>query len=142
MTLPGMEEATSKDRLGVELARAQTHLVRALRDRRAELNLSAVEVATRMDVDPSFVSRFERGGTNATFATIRRYAKAVDAMVTYQVRSYQEHKTSVVADRAELALQLFELADDAVPRMAKAPTQPVFKQEFAARIFPESSVGP
>lgn len=94
MTLPGMEDATPEDRLGIELARAQNHLVRALRERRAELNLSAVEVAARMGVDPSFVSRFERGGTNATFATIRRYAKAVDAMVTYQVCSYAADKSS------------------------------------------------
>ena len=32
MTLPGMADATPEDRLGVELARAQNHLVRALRD--------------------------------------------------------------------------------------------------------------
>ncbi|WP_197487979.1 helix-turn-helix domain-containing protein, partial [Rhodococcus sp. LB1] len=99
-----MENASSEDRLGVDLARAQNQLVRELRARRAALNLSAGEVAARMEVDPSFVSRFERGGTNATFATIRRYAKAVDAMVTYEVCSYQEHKTKVVAQRADAIL--------------------------------------
>ncbi|WP_165497156.1 helix-turn-helix transcriptional regulator [Rhodococcus sp. ABRD24] len=136
-----MDDASSEDRLGVDLARAQNQLVRELRARRVQLNLSAGEVAARMGVDPSFVSRFEQGGTNATFATIRRYAKAVDAMVTYGVCSYQEHKTKVIAERADAVFrQPREEPENLMAQVKKPATRTVLVRGFSARVFPETPV--
>lgn len=112
VAIPGMENATVSERLGVDLARAQNELVRRLRQRRVDLDLTASEVAAKMEVDPSFVSRFERGGTNATFSTIRRYAKAVDSMVTYKVEARSDHRKRVVSERADAIIGSFRVAED------------------------------
>ncbi|MFW0795362.1 helix-turn-helix transcriptional regulator [Gordonia sp. CPCC 205515] len=47
-------------------------------------------VAERMGADPAQVSRFETGGTNPTMSTIRRYAKAVGALVTIRVERCEQ----------------------------------------------------
>lgn len=51
----------------------------ALRDLRVERNLSVADVARDMDVDAAMVYRFEKGGTNFTMTTLRKYAQAVGA---------------------------------------------------------------
>lgn len=143
--IPGMENTDAADLLGVDLARAQNQLVRRLRERRVELGLSASQVADRMDVDPSVVSRFERGGTNATFATIRRYAKAVEAMVTYEVCSQEEHRTKTVCARADALMATWSAGEVEEPEMdavtkLPAPSATVLHREFSAHAFPPATM--
>ena len=140
-----MENVDATDRLGVDLARAQNQLVRRLRERRVELGLSASQVAERMEVDPSAVSRFERGGTNATFATIRRYAKAVEAMVTYEVCSPEEYRTKRVSEQAHTlnatwsAAEVEEPAMRTVKRLPARAAATVLHRAFSPHAFPTAT---
>ena len=69
--------------LGRRNADQQLGLVEQLTSLRMEQSLSVSDVAKDMDVDPAFVRRFEAGGTNFTMSTLRRYAKAVNAELTF-----------------------------------------------------------
>ncbi len=73
------------DRLSVDLARSENHLIRELMAVRQRRGLKPVDVARKMGVDRSAVTRFESGETNPTMATINRYAEAVGAMIRYTV---------------------------------------------------------
>jgi len=101
MKIPGMETASPRDWLGIDLAKAQIDMIHALKAIRLERGLTVVQVAHEMKVDPSVVSRLEGGGTNPTFATLRKYAKALDAMITYQVEPRHIHRSHIVAKNAE-----------------------------------------
>jgi len=78
---------SAADRLSVDLARSENHLIRELIAVRQRRGLKPAEVARKMGVDRSVVTRFESGGTNPTMATINRYAEAVGAMIRYTVES-------------------------------------------------------
>lgn len=75
------------DRLSVDLARSENHLIRELIAVRQRRGLKPADVARTMGVDRSAVTRFEAGGTNPTIATINRYAEAVGAMIRYTVET-------------------------------------------------------
>lgn len=79
------DEVSADDRLSIELARSENHLIRELIAARQRRGLKPAELARRMGVDRSAVTRFESGGTNPTLATINRYAEAVGAMIRYTV---------------------------------------------------------
>lgn len=81
------DEVSAADRLSVELARSENHLIRELVAARKRRGLKAADVARTMGVDRSAVTRFESGGTNPTMATINRYAEAVGVMIRYAVES-------------------------------------------------------
>ncbi|WP_176444540.1 helix-turn-helix domain-containing protein [Rhodococcoides kyotonense] len=133
-----METADATELLGVDLARAQNELVRQLRNRRVELGLSGSQVAARMNVDASVVSRFEQGGTNATLATIRRYAKAVEAMVTYDVCSRTEHRKRTVGARADAFMATWTAAESPEPdsrATTPVPSATVLRRQFSAHSF-------
>lgn len=80
-----MDELSADDRLSIDLARSENHLIRELIAARHRCGLKPAEVARKMGVDRSVVARFESGGTNPTMATINRYAEAVGAMIRYTV---------------------------------------------------------
>lgn len=79
------DEVSADDRLSVDLARSENHLIRELVAARQRRGLKPADVARTMGVDRSAVTRFESGGTNPTMATINRYAEAVGAMIRYAV---------------------------------------------------------
>ena len=74
-----------QDRLAIDLARSELRLIRDLTAVRQQRGLKPAELARRMGVDRSVITRFEAGGTNPTIATINRYAEAVGAMIAYSV---------------------------------------------------------
>ena len=76
---------SAADRLSVDLARSENHLLRELIAARQRCGLKPADVARRMGIDRSAVTRFESGGTNPTMATINRYAEAVGVMIRYTV---------------------------------------------------------
>ncbi len=80
-----VDGVAAADRLSVDLARSENHLIRELIAVRERRGLKPAEVARAMGVDRSTVTRFESGGTNPTMATINRYAEAVGAMIRYTV---------------------------------------------------------
>ena len=83
-----MDEVPGEHRLGVELARAENHLIRELIAVRLRRGLRRTEVAQRMGVNRSAVVDFESGGTNPTIATINDYAEAVGALIAYSVEEF------------------------------------------------------
>jgi len=52
---------------------------------------AVAEVAAAMGVDDAVVYRFEKGGTNSTLSTVRRYALAVGAMLELGASSASDH---------------------------------------------------
>lgn len=98
MSLTGALSAS--DRLGVDLARSENHLIRELIAARHRRGLKPAEVARRMGVDRSVVARFESGGTNPTMATVNRYAEAVGAMIRYTVEPNVVHAGTASASAA------------------------------------------
>lgn len=93
---PGLENPTRADRIGMEVAEEQLKLVFGLRNMRIERGLNITDVAEAMEVDPAQVSRFESGSTNPTMSTIRRYAKAVEAIFRVEIRKWEDEHTRLV----------------------------------------------
>lgn len=71
--------------LAEALANEDQHLLHALIILRRTLGLSQAVVAERMGVSQAAVSQFERVGTDPHLSTIRRYARAIGAMVHHKV---------------------------------------------------------
>jgi transcriptional regulator with XRE-family HTH domain len=89
-----------RDRLGLDIARQQTRLIRELKAVRVASGTSVAQVAAEMGVDQAVVYRFEKGGTNPTLATVRRYALAVGAMLDLGAKAVSAHDTQVVRTAA------------------------------------------
>ncbi|MET8871407.1 helix-turn-helix transcriptional regulator [Nocardia sp. NPDC004604] len=81
------------ERLGLDLARQQTKLIRELKAVRMANGFSVADVADAMGVDEAVVYRFEKGGTNPTIATIRRYAISVGAMLQLGAAAVAVHES-------------------------------------------------
>lgn len=56
----------------------QVGLARAIRKLRTDASLSQRDLAQRMDLDPSQMSRLERGDANPSWNTVRRIATALE----------------------------------------------------------------
>ncbi|OHU23445.1 hypothetical protein BKG77_07220 [Mycobacteroides chelonae] len=97
---PGLKNPTRQDRLGAELADEQLKLVFELRKVRVRRGLNVAQVAEAMGVDAAQVSRFESGSTNPTMSTIRRYAKAVEAIFHVDVHNWDEERTERIQSRS------------------------------------------
>ncbi len=112
---PGIANPTRTDRVGAEIADEQLKLILGLRQIRVERDLSITEVAHAMGVDVAQVSRFESGATNPTMSTIRRYAKAVDAVFRVRVKTWEQDHTDRVLGRA---MAIWENVDNVDPEDA------------------------
>lgn len=56
----------------------QVGLARAIRKARAETDLSQRDLARRVELDPSQMSRLEKGKANPSWGTVKRIAAALD----------------------------------------------------------------
>lgn len=72
---------SERRKIGAANADAQVRLIRRLREIRINRGIQVADVADSMGVDPAMIYRFEKGGTNYTAATLRKYAKAVGALL-------------------------------------------------------------
>lgn len=91
---PGIENPSDRDRVGLAVAEEQLNLILGLRAIRIQRGMSLTDVADVMGIDVSQVSRFESGGTNPTFATVRRYAKAVMGVFRVETHSWEHDQTA------------------------------------------------
>ncbi|MEV6333478.1 helix-turn-helix transcriptional regulator [Nocardia vinacea] len=98
---PGIDNPTSRDRLGLELASQQLDMILGMRDIRVQKGLNVNDVAQLMGVDASQVSRFESGSTNPTMSTIRRYAKAVGAFIRITTTTWDQERARIVGSAAD-----------------------------------------
>lgn len=96
---PGIENPTDRDRVGLTVAEEQLNLILGLRAIRIKRGMSVSDVADAMGIDPSQVSRFEGGGTNPTFSTVRRYAKAVMAVFRVETRTWEEDRAHAAGSK-------------------------------------------
>lgn len=85
LKLFGLDPDDRDERLGVELAQADTGLIEALVALREHKRLRQRDVAARMGRDQAAVSNFERLGADPHLSTVRRYARAVGARVVHEV---------------------------------------------------------
>ncbi|MCJ0906098.1 helix-turn-helix transcriptional regulator [Rhodococcus sp. ARC_M6] len=130
-----------RERLGVDLARQQTRLVRELKAVRVASGLTVADVAESMEVDEAMVYRFEKGSTNPTLATIRRYALAVGAMLDLSAKSLSDHTKTVVHEAANVierdpakqaAFTQFHAVETTAPWLRSGPGQDREKQLVSA----------
>lgn len=68
-----------------ELIAAEEHLFDDLACLRKERRLTQADVAERMGTDQATVSRIESRTADVHMSTLRRYAKAIGANITYTV---------------------------------------------------------
>jgi transcriptional regulator with XRE-family HTH domain len=64
----------------------QVGLARAIRKIRTDANLSQKDLAQRMELDPSQMSRLEHGDANPSWGTARRIAAALEVSLPELVR--------------------------------------------------------
>ncbi|WP_405177853.1 helix-turn-helix domain-containing protein [Nocardia sp. NBC_01377] len=136
MNIPGLEPLSAAERLGVDLAKSEYELIRQLVARRSAAGIKPAELARRMGVDRSTISRFEAGGTNPTMATLNRYAEAIGAMITYDVQPYHVWQSksqagnavlrslTVVADNKQSGTGTTDLPDDVHVRRGRSARRP------------------
>lgn len=87
---PGIENPTTADHVGADNADEQLKLIFALQCIRVERGLSVAHVGEALGLEDSEVERFESGSTNPTMSMIRRYARAVEAVFTVDVRKWED----------------------------------------------------
>lgn len=87
-TLLGIRDTDEYGTLRDRLADADDCLLEELVTLRKQKRLTQEEVALRMGRSKTAVSNFERLGSDPHLSTIRRYAAAIGALVTHQVRDY------------------------------------------------------
>ena len=100
MPLPHM---TTEQRLALALAQAERGLVEELIELRKQADLSATEVAKRINRHKSSISKFEARKTDPQMSTVLRYAHAIGAMVEIRVLPFSEWEEAkgVQASREE-----------------------------------------
>ncbi|WP_234821784.1 helix-turn-helix domain-containing protein [Mycobacteroides abscessus] len=87
---PGIENPTIADHVGADNADEQLKLIFGLRDIRIERGLSVAFVGEALCLEDAEVERFESGSMNPTMSLIRRYARAVEAVFTVEVRKWED----------------------------------------------------
>lgn len=87
MPLPPM---TTKQRLAYALAQTERTLVEDLTKLRKRANLSATDVAKKINRHKSSISKFEARQTDPQLSTVLRYAHAIEAMVEIRVRPFSQ----------------------------------------------------
>jgi transcriptional regulator with XRE-family HTH domain len=125
-SLLGINEDDPRDRLADYIVSADEQLMAELVARREELGLTQQDIASRMGINKSNVSRLERGDRDLLQSTLRRYLMALDAVVIHEVRAFED------VDCARKARRHFE-------------THPVDYSSAAtllsSRTFPDNAAG-
>ena len=96
----GLDPDSPSYKLATALAEADDELLEALVQMRKDKGLTQTEVAKRMKRDKAAVSNFERLSADPHLSTVRRYAAAIGASVTHDVRDAEDSR---LEHRPELA---------------------------------------
>ena len=93
----GEDPGASGHRHARSLVAADLALVRDLVTVRERSGMTQADVARAMGTDQASVSRFESGHSDAHLSTVRRYAKAVGALIRHEVVPVDEHDVRLTA---------------------------------------------
>ena len=85
------------------LVAADRALVRDLVAMRERSGMTQADVARAMGTDQASISRFESGHSDAHLSTVRRYAKAVGALIRHEVVPVDEHAVRLTARGAGMS---------------------------------------
>ena len=112
--LLGIDASDPVQRLARELVVADEQLLDALIGVRKRCRLSQAEVGEKMGVTQSAIARIEGGERDPRLSTLRRYALAVGALVSHQVRPAAEQLVGEEAMRInfETLNHLFDIEGD------------------------------
>ncbi|MEZ0357330.1 helix-turn-helix domain-containing protein [Mycobacterium sp. SA01] len=83
-------DLTEAERNAKALARTDLQMLAALVQMRRDKGLTQETVAASLGRDKSSVSRFERLDSDPRMSTVRRYARAVGALITHDVSDFAE----------------------------------------------------
>lgn len=115
----GIDDADPRDRLADYIVTADEQLMHDLIARRKELRLRQEDVAERMGIDKSYVSRIERGDRDLLQSTLRRYLMAIDAVVVHEVRAFED------VDCAHKAARYYATGTSEFTQLGRTPQRPV-----------------
>lgn len=83
-----------------DLVAADRAMVRDLVAVRERYGMTQADVARAMGTNQASISRFESGHSDAHLSTVRRYAKAVGALVRHEVTAVDEDRIRLTAHAA------------------------------------------
>lgn len=78
----------------------QVGLARAIRKIRTDANLSQKDLARRMELDPSQMSRLEHGDANPSWGTVRRIAAALEVTLCELARLAEDFEKRLRSEDA------------------------------------------
>ena len=117
--LLGIDPADPRDRLADYIVTADENLMSELVARRKELGLRQEDVAERMGIDKSNVSRIERGDRDLLQSTLRRYLMAIDSVVVHEVRAFEDIDCADKAARDPADIAAVREVLDSLPEKAR-----------------------
>lgn len=83
-----------------DLVAADRAMVRDLVAVRERYGMTQADVARAMGTNQASISRFESGHSDAHLSTVRRYAKAVGALIRHEVTAVDEDRIRLTAHAA------------------------------------------
>ncbi|MBF0696953.1 helix-turn-helix domain-containing protein [Actinomyces bowdenii] len=83
-----------------DLVAADRAMVRDLVAVRERYGMTQADVARAMGTNQASISRFESGHSDAHLSTVRRYAKAVGALIRHEVTAVNEDRIRLTAHAA------------------------------------------
>ena len=133
-TLLGIDLDDPQDRLAEYIVESDAQFMADLVERRRDLGLSQDQVAARMGIHKSNVSRIERGDRDLLQSTLRRYLMAIETVAVHELRAFDDfdgaHKARTYYARG--GMQPVQVATGAVSSSAsESPkTSWVERQEY------------
>ncbi|QRY48144.1 helix-turn-helix transcriptional regulator [Mycolicibacterium boenickei] len=103
-------DLTADEQHAIALARAELKMLKDLVELRHHSGLTQQDVADAIGRDKSAVSRFERLDSDPRLSTVRRYARAVGAMVTHSVTDFVQ-RTPQESDSASVSAGNFSSSE-------------------------------
>lgn len=121
----GLDPDSPSYKLATALAEADDELLEALVQMRKDKGLTQTEVAKRMKRDKAAVSNFERLSADPHLSTVRRYAAAIGASVTHDVRDAETVDWSIALNshnvrNIELHTIIRRIIDESMAEAVKA----------------------
>lgn len=114
----GIDLSNPKDQHARLLVEEDSKMLDELIAHARRQNLSQSEIARRMGVSASSVSRIESGERDPHLSTLRRYAFAIGAVIRHEVRPFQSGSRTYAAraqDPASEGASRWDASSDARP---------------------------